>query len=254
MWAPTDWLTLMGMVPFLSNTMDHVTRMSVQADPEAVAFSTGSSGLGDVALTALVTALRPERQRLIVGLGVSLPTGSITAADVTPASAPNEAQLPYPMQLGSGTVDLKPALTYLGQNPDWSWGAQANGVVRLGTNDQDYRLGHRVGGTAWGARRFSGALSASVRLAAETWGTIDGASPAYAGAVAGRMVPTVFPDLRGGTRLDALLGLNAEVPSGPLHGLRFATELGRPLFQTLDGPQLETDWVVTVGTQYAFDL
>ena len=31
-----------------------------------------------------------------------------------------------------------------------------------------------------------------------------------------------------------------------------AAEAGVPLYQNLDGPQLETDLIVTVGAQYAF--
>jgi hypothetical protein len=42
------------------------------------------------------------------------------------------------------------------------------------------------------------------------------------------------------------------VTKGPLHGHRFALELGRPVYQDLDGPQLENDWLLTVGWQLAF--
>ena len=41
--------------------------------------------------------------------------------------------------------------------------------------------------------------------------------------------------------------------SGPLHGVRFAIEAGLPTYQHLDGPGLETDWITTVGVQYAFE-
>ena len=53
-------------------------------------------------------------------------------------------------------------------------------------------------------------------------------------------------------QLDALTGLNFEVPSGPLAGIRFAVEAGLPVHQRLDGPQFETDWTTTIGAQYAF--
>ncbi|MDX1421415.1 MAG: transporter, partial [Rubricoccaceae bacterium] len=257
MWAPTDALTLMGMVPFVSATMDHVSRMSLMADPDAVAFTTESGGLGDVTLAALYVLARPERQRVHAGLGVSLPTGSVEERDRTPMG--EDQLLPYPMQTGSGTVDLRPSLTYLGQATAWSWGAQARAVVRLTDNTFEYRFGNVYAGTAWAARRLHEALSLSLRADAQTWGDVSNDLSGtnelpYESAVEGRVVPTVFPDLRGGTRLDLSLGLNAEVPGGPLHGVRLAAEVGRPVYQSLDGPQLETDWVVTVGAQYAFAL
>jgi hypothetical protein len=52
--------------------------------------------------------------------------------------------------------------------------------------------------------------------------------------------------------LDALVWLNFEVQSGPLSGVRFALEAGLPVYQRLDGPGLETNWILTVATQYAF--
>ena len=245
MYAPADQVTLMLMVPLLSSEMDHITRAGG-------AFTTSSSGVGDVKLTALVNLAKFGNSRVHLHAGVAFPTGSIESSDVTPASAPNETQLPYPMQLGSGTVDLLPGITYLGQTPDWSWGVQARGTVRMGENDQDYSLGNRLLFTTWGARKLAPWISASLRLEANTWGDVSGASPAFAGPVNMRMVPTVFTDLRGGSRVDAGVGLNTVINQGTLKDLRIAVEGMVPVSQNLDGPQLETDWQFLVGLQYAF--
>lgn len=245
MYAPTGAVTLMVMVPFISLDMDHVTRAGG-------AFSTSTSGIGDVKVSAMITVARPGNQRVHISAGVGLPTGSIEKSDVTPMSAPNETQLPYPMQTGSGTFDLLPGVTYLGQSADWSWGGQAGATIRIGENDQDYRLGNKMSATAWGARQVSRNVSTSVRLVLTDWGNISGASPAYANAVMMRMVPTAFTDLRGGTRLDAGLGTNLHIRGGSLQGLRLAVEGSLPIYQSLDGPQLETDWQLMVGMQYAF--
>lgn len=82
------------------------------------------------------------------------------------------------------------------------------------------------------------------------WGNISGADPALNPAI----VPTADPNLRGGNRLDLLFGLNFLVPKGLkfIKGQRFAIEMGFPIYQDLDGPQLETDFVLTAGWQYAF--
>ena len=63
-----------------------------------------------------------------------------------------------------------------------------------------------------------------------------------------KLVPTVDPNLRAGERIDVALGLNW------LHvsGYRFALEYQKPIWQDLDGPQLETDGLLTLGWQMNF--
>lgn len=239
MYAPTDKLTLMGMLPYLDFSMDHVTRTGVR-------FTTESEGIGDIRLTALYVLYELGRHRVHLNAGISFPTGSIDERDGTPAG-PNQ-KLPYPMQLGSGTFDLLPGITYLGQTEDWSWGAQGLAAIRVGENDNDYTLGDRFHLTGWLARRLSDAFSGSIRLNGQTWGDIDGADP----DLNPRMVPTADPDRRAGTRLDLMFGLNYYVRQGMFKGHRLAIEGGIPVYQRLDGPQLETDWLLTAGWQYAW--
>lgn len=239
MYAPSNDLTLMAMLPFVSKEMDHITRMGSS-------FTTNSGGLGDIKLSGLYQILDRDRQTVHLNLGFSVPTGSIDERDDTPAG--NDVILPYPMQIGSGTVDLRPGITYLGQTDHWSWGAQANTVLRLGENDRGYTVGNRYQLTAWTARKLNENFSLSLRLDGETWEDYDGADSALNPMV----IPTADPDLRGGTRLDLGLGLNVYLPEGFLPGGRLATEFEFPIYQSLDGPQLETDWQLTVGIQSAF--
>ncbi len=238
MWAPLDRLTLMAMVPFVRLDMDHRTRAGKR-------FTTRSQGLGDIRVSALVPVLEHEGQRLHLALGLGLPTGSLSEKDDTPAG---RVRLPYPMQLGSGTFDLLPGVTWTGQREAWSWGAQASGTLRTGTNRKGYRLGHAVDVTGWGAVRLLPWLSTSLRLDWTRWGDIRGDDD----ALNPRMVPTADPDLRGGQRLDLLLGLNLLGRGGLVKGHRLALEVGIPVFQDLDGPQLEVDVRGTLGWQYAF--
>ena len=39
---------------------------------------------------------------------------------------------------------------------------------------------------------------------------------------------------------------------GVLEGQRLFAEFGVPIYQNLDGPQLETDWVLNIGVQIRF--
>ena len=189
-------------------------------------------------------------------LGLSLPTGSIDEQDRTPGMGGfGTRQLPYPMQLGSGTVDVKPGITLVGQKGDWSWGAQAMATIRIDENKANYQLGNQVEASSWIARRLSDWVSSSFRMRSLTWGNIHGRDtriPTSGMGVNGFAVPTADPNLRGGTRLDALFGANFYIRRGFMKGHRFAVETGLPVYQYLDGPQLQTDWTLTAAWQYAF--
>ena len=246
MYAPTDRLTLTAMLPYVNLSMNHVTRSSAR-------FQTNSEGLGDGMIGALYGLADfgegsegQKKHRVILNSALSIPFGDIDERDDTPAAA--QAQLPYPMQLGSGTVDFKPGLTYLGQSENWSWGAQGIGTFRIGRNSNDYSLGDRFESTAWLALEISKNLSASFRSAWSVWNNIDGADP----LLNPNVVPTADPLLRGGRRVDLGAGLNFLFTDGPLKAFRLAGEFLFPVYENLDGPQLETEWNATFGIQKSF--
>lgn len=235
MYGLTDQTTVMAMIPYREISMLHRTGTGVR-------FSTESEGLGDIRLGGLFTLWSEDDAYLKATAGLSLPTGSISVKDRTPMG---RQRLPYPMQLGSGTWDVVPGLAYLQEGPEWSWGLEATQMLRMGENHNDYRLGNQTEVGAWVARSLGGGWSASLRLAGRRWGDVHGADPQLNPAV----VPTARPDLRGGKRLDVLAGIDYHAASGGPVGNRIFLEAGAPIWQDLDGPQLETDFLVTIGWQ-----
>lgn len=239
MYAPTDDLTLAFMLPVVDKTMYHLTAAGTT-------FTTATNGIGDFKLGGLVDIFERGNQKAHLNLMMSAPTGSITEEGFVPPAGAT-LRLPYPMQLGSGTWDFQPGITYLGQCGNVSWGAQLLGAVRLGDNDEGYSLGDEITGNIWGALKLSDAVSTSLRLSAKSWGDIDGRDRRIMGPV-----PTADPALQRGDRIDLFYGLNFLMPDGPLHGHRFAVEAGTPLYQDLDGPRLGMNWMITAGWQKAF--
>ena len=233
MYAPTDSINVMAMIPYVRKSMTHLTRMGER-------FTVNNDGLGDISVTTLFKIFDAHRQRIQLNAGVSFPTGSV------------DERGGYDMQLGSGTLDLIPGITYLGQYGRFSWGAQASGVIRIAENKKDYALGDRLDATAWGAWDWFDWISTSARADWQSWGNVDGANP----ALDPEMMPCSDPDLQGGNRLDLLLGLNFYAPEGPalIRGQRLFAEFGLPVYQDLDGPQLETDWVLWLGWQYGWSF
>ncbi len=237
MYAPSDYVTLMAMVPYLDNTMHHQTRLG----PGPTAYS---SGLGDVGFMGLVNILGDPRttgQRVVLNAGFTVPTGSID-------ETMNGQQLEYSMQLGSGTWDLKPGLTYLGESDTWAWGGQVLGTIRTGINDRDYRLGDAYRLSAWTALKVTDWFAPSARLDWHAWSNIHGADP----AMDPNRNPAFDANKQAGERLDFLMGLNFYVPDGFFKGNRLSIEGGVPVYQNIAGPNMALNWLITVGWSISF--
>jgi hypothetical protein len=245
MYAPSDRLTLMAMLPYKTMSMTHL--MS-----NGTTFGQSADGIGDVEAMGLITLfgnIHKGGHRLVLNAGMSFPTGSINVKDHAEGN-PNNPLVPleYFMQLGSGTYDLMPGLTYFGDHGRWSWGAQTIETVRLGRNDRGYSLGDEYRVSAWTSYGFTDWFAPSVRLDGRWWEDISGKDP----ALNANHTPEARTDLRGGRRLDVLFGLNFYAPKGFLKGSRLMIEGGIPIYQHLDGPQLGTAWMLSVGASYAF--
>lgn len=239
MYGLTDRVTLMAMVPYLHKEMDHLTRSGVN-------FTTETEGVGDVGLMAHVVLSHSGPHWWILTPGVTVPTGSIDERGATPAG-PNQ-KLPYPMQLGSGSIDVVSALHYFYQKPQLVVGVHAKVVFSTGENDDDYQVGDRFHLAAFAARKITDAFSISGRLAGRSVDNYSGADPELNPMV----VHTADVSRRGGERIDAALGLNFYFTGGRGDGSahRFLVEAAVPVFQDLDGPQLETDLNLTVSWQW----
>jgi len=250
MYAPTDWLTLMLMGSYIKKDMDHLTFMGPTGTRVAGNFTTRSSGFGDTKVGGLIRLFDDETHHFHLNAVFSLPTGSISETDdvLAPTGATPTLTLPYPMQLGSGTFDFLPGVTYTGTSGNMGWGAQYTGVIRLESeNHEDYSLGdeHRI--TAWGSYSWKPWISTSARIAGQTIDKISGQNPDIVAPV-----QTADPDNQGGERVDVLLGVNLMGQEGAIAGHRVAFEFGAPIYQDLNGPQLESDWTFAVGYQKAF--
>jgi len=250
MYAPTDDLTLMVMANYLEKEMDHLTYNMAGTDVIG-GFTTETQGFSDTKISGLLRLYDDRHHNHVhLNLGLSLPTGSITERGTVlrPNNTTAETRVPYAMQLGTGTFDLLPGLTYTGRTGDLSWGVQYRAEVRLeDENDEGYAWGDKHAVTGWIAYQWAPWISTSARLDATTQAAIDGIDPAIA-----LPVQTANPLFYGGERVDAYFGVNLAGQTGALRGHRLALEVGAPIYQDLNGPQLETDWTLTVGWQKAF--
>lgn len=244
MYGLSDKVTLVAMAMYIENDMDLQMRMPNGMTRQ---FSTSSSGFGDIKIGALYKFINKDRQSLHANVGLSIPTGTLKAKDVTPMSAPNEIQLPYPMQIGSGTFDAELGLTYLGQSDYLSWGTQLKGLYRFDRNDFDYSLGNRYNLNSWFAYKTNEWLSFSLRGEVVAEERINGANP----NLNPRMVTTADTANSGGKYINGGVGFNIYIPQGKFKNVRFGFEYAQPLLQEPNGIQLERKETLTFGLQYS---
>lgn len=261
MYAIGEKLTLMLMTGYLNQKMDHrinpMANMLITANDGDTTFTTQTKGIGDTKLSALYKYYDENGEQRHVGLGLSLPTGSIEEKDHLPVMGSGRVHsvLPAPMQLGSGTYDLMPSATFLRKFKDWSCGLQAAGVIRLEEhNHRGYRLGHQFVLTGWAGYPLADWISLEGGLKYLHAGRLRGnQEDINRGPMMGSdTVTTAYSENYGGERIDAILGFNVLSTNGDLKGHRLAVDLHLPLWQKLNGYQLKNRYALTLGWQKAW--
>lgn len=134
MYAPTNRLTLMAMTSYNQKKMSHITFAGGTGSSRLGTFTTESSGVGDTSVSAIYQLYDDGRNRVQLTAGLSLPTGSTRENDavLAPTGASPTLRLPYAMQLGSGTYDFLPTVTWRRRAGPWTFATRYSGVIRVG--------------------------------------------------------------------------------------------------------------------------
>ncbi len=240
MYGVTDNLTLMAMANYQVNNMQMLMNMGM-GKPYMTQPTMETEGFGDTELRGIYKI----NKYLVGSLGLSIPTGSINQTDMMMGKT---ERAPYDMQLGSGTWDLKPALTYndLSNDAKWNWGAQVQYIWHTAKNDNDWKYGDILKATGWLQRAF-GPATTWVRLSFNDAGKISGQDPQIQMSQVWAPTPDGNPNNYGGQRLDGLIGVSLVAGR-----ITFGVEGGIPLYQYLNGLQLKTQWVINAGIQTMF--
>lgn len=244
MWAPVEEFTIVVSLPFYEKSLDWQPREGVPG----TAATTTVKGFGDISLTFLYRVFDDEGGRLHLNLGLGFPSGSTQESAVTPTSGDELERLPYVLQLGSGTIDIKPGATYNGYWRGMNWGAQILGVLHAGTNSENYTKGNEYSLSGWAGRKWTRWFGTAFRLAWRQAFNPEG----FDKRMWATDSPLANPNLQAFRRLDALFGFDFYITGGQFQGVRISVEAGLPAYQSLDGPQLRNRWSLTAGLQYAF--
>ena len=253
MYAPTKWLNVMLMPTFMD--MDMNLRRLQGAPPakpgthehnSAAGHETGA--VGDTYFSSLIKLLDIHGHWLHLSLGMSAPTGKVDIENRRIFRA-DGGLMHFGMQLGSGTWDFMPSLTYTGERQRWLWGAQLSGVKRLeDKNKSGYRLGDLFQATAWSGFQLMPWLTASVRGAYTVQGEIHRDFDTYNA----RIGPMDFPSNYGGQFWDIGIGANARIPGGRFAGNRLGFEWVQPVSSDFNGFQVDRQGMLAATWSYQF--
>jgi len=258
MYAATDWLNLMVMPTFVDMSMnmrmlDGAPAVLGTGAPEYAELAHAShehmtGGFGDTQMSALIKLYDSDIHHFHLGLGVSAPTGSVEI-ELRRAHKEELGLIHYGMQIGSGTWDFLPSLTYTARSGQISWGAQARGVVRLESeNDVGYRQGDLFQSSIWGSYSPMNWLSFSLRGVYTTKGALEGEYNRGHQPIG----PMDSPGSYGGEYFDLGFGISAMIPKGDLVGNSLSIEWLQPMEDDVNGYQLERDGALSVNWGYAF--
>lgn len=248
MYAPTDWLNLMLMPQFVDMNMEQ-RPIGDAADQEFHHHRT--AGVGDTGLYALFKLYNQPNHSIHTTLGISAPTGKANLKLNPGHHAGSAGFLHYGMQLGSGTWDFRPSLTYNGKFDDWFIGSQVAGYVRMqDRNSSGYALGNEIQLSAWNGYNFNQWLSGTIRGIYTNQGSISNQFNADH--------PTTssvdFAANYGGQFVDIGLGLNVLIPEtvGALGGHHVGVEWLQPVMTDFNGYQLDRVGALSANWGVAF--
>jgi hypothetical protein len=165
------------------------------------------------------------------------------------------------MQLGSGTWDFKPALTYTGDADNFIWGAQVTGIKHLESrNSANFTFGDIFQGSVWGGYQWTDWLTTTLRGVYTTQGAIRGQ---YLPVIdASTTPPKVYEPTHvgtfdqttnyGGKYWDLGLGINVNIPHGAFADNSLKFEWLQPIHTDYNGYQLDRDYTLNFTWSYGF--
>jgi hypothetical protein len=255
MYGVTDRLTVMGMLNFntinmsmsMFTTKGHVHSGNTTGEADTTHFM-HTSGLGDVKLSALYSLIKMPNHQLLLGVGASVPVGNFEVKGASDDAMYPNKNYAYAMQLGSGTFDFTPCVSYLFQHNKATFSTQISSTIRTGYNSLGYKLGNEMTLNTWFAYQLLPFLSSSVRVEGNIVDKIGGYNP----SVYAYNEPSANVANYGGENLNCAIGSVFQAKKGVLKNSRLGVEYSMPLYQNVNGIQMKTTQTFTVSCSMGF--
>lgn len=233
--APTSWLTLMLMPSYVDQEMRLRALDGAVPDVHANHDHHATGGFGDTRFGPIVGLLHRDDYQANLALIVSAPSGD-TSVRFRRDHQSERGFVHYDMQLGSGTWDFVPALSFQGEHGRLRFGAQTSATLRMEEEGRTgYALGDEAQLTVWGGARLTDWLGVTLRALYTHQGRIHGR---YDRPIVVR-TPHDLPANSGGDLFDLGFGVAVGIPRGPFEGMQLSLEWIQPVAEDFRGDQLE---------------
>lgn len=148
-------------------------KTEVQMDIMGEDISARIEGMTDTRIAYLHTARWANNNYLKADFGISLPTGNVNRTyTVSMMGRTKTSYISELGQLGSGTVDFNPVLTYKRFAGKLTFANKLDLRFRTGRNDRDYRLGNELRNSFWVQYNVRPDFYTFARINYRTWGDV----------------------------------------------------------------------------------
>ena len=256
MYGLSNKITLMGMVSFNSISMTMLRNNGIihkHAPSSSQVFMAPmderieNNHIGDPELHALIRIIKGTHHQLILNAGISIPLGSVEGKGKQNSMYP-EKRLPYIMQIGSGTLDLLPGLTWLYYNRKTTLSSQITTSIRTGYNKLGYKLGNEFILNNWVAYQIIPFVSSSIRLESSISGLIQGNDI----SIFPGMEPAANPSNYGGKKMVGFIGFNIHLNEIFKRSFTVGAEFGLPVYQYVNGIQMKSNHFINLSANVLF--
>jgi hypothetical protein len=237
----------MNMLPGTMNMTMNGSTM-VMSTSNSNSMNSTTSGFGDTKIYAVYSFINRNVHHLLLSGGINIPTGSIQKKGKADDMMYPSSRYPYMMQMGSGTYDFMPGLTYLLKANKVSFSAQITTLLRPFLNSLHFGYGNEYTLNIWGAYKWLPWISTSLRLEGLSVATMSGKDATlYAG-----MEPSANSMNYGGHYVNSYFGFNFYLNRGWLKNNRLSVEYGMPLYQNINGIQMQQKSTIYAGWLISF--
>jgi hypothetical protein len=252
MYGVTDRFTIMLMTSWNTSTMNMnmngTTIMNMPGMPAEAAMPDRQtiSGWGDSKITALYSIFNKENDQVTAGLGISIPTGSVNKKafeDLYP-----DVHADYNMQTGTGSIDFSPSISYRHHSDVMDEGIEAEGIIRPFNNSNRYHFENEAALNLWVARKWNPWLSNSIRAGVSALQGIQG----WDSKIYAMMEPASDATNYGGFKCTMYPGVNFYPRLFPSHELNFRIEYGFPVYQHVNGIQIQERSDILARLEFLF--
>lgn len=261
--VPTEMDMNMQMFHFMYATSNKLTWMlnlkylkyDMNMQNQTIKTSSETAGWGDSQIKVNYRFHQIERQQHVhqftATFGLSLPTGGIIHKGPSLTHGDMTMQLPYVMQLGSGTFDPIVGVAYSGFGSDWFWGGQLLHRLSGQTNSQGYKKGYLFSAKSWLHYSLKNNISLYGELNYQQSGLISGIDSDLS-EMSKQQSASANELFSGRKSMVVVFGSDITFDSQALKGHRLSFEIEKPLSENVNGLQLKQYLTCRIGWQVTF--